>query len=131
MTKKAKWAVLAAIALLVIGMIVYPKMKRSAGTIDKTAQGPAKSSSADKALNVEAEVLDYCTLTDKIIRTGSTMPDEEVDLSFESSGKIVDIYFQEGSHVKAGELLAKINDAPLQAQLKKLQAQVQLATDRV
>lgn len=72
---------------------------------------------------MEAEVLDYCTLTDKIIRTGSTMPDEEVDLSFESSGKIVDIYFQEGSHVKAGELLAKINDAPLQAQLKKLQAQ--------
>lgn len=129
--KKTKWAVLAAIALLVVGMIVYPKMKRSAGTIDKTAQGPAKSSSAAKALNVEAEVLDYCTLTDKIIRTGSTMPDEEVDLSFESSGKIVDIYFQEGSHVKAGELLAKINDAPLQAQLKKLQAQVQLATDRV
>ena len=131
MTKKAKWAVLAAIALLVIGMIVYPKMKRSTGTIDKTAQGPAKSSSADKVLNVEAEVLDYCTLTDKIIRTGSTMPDEEVDLSFESSGKIVDIYFQEGSHVRAGELLAKINDAPLQAQFKKLQAQVQLATDRV
>ena len=58
MTKKTKWAVLAAIALLVVGMIVYPKMKRSAGTIDKTAQGPAKSSSAAKALNVEAEVLD-------------------------------------------------------------------------
>lgn len=54
--------------------------------------------------------------------TGSTLPDEEVDLAFESSGKVVAIYFTEGSHVKAGDLLAKINDKPLQAQLKKLEA---------
>ena len=39
--------------------------------------------------------------------TGSTLPDEEVDLAFESSGKVVAIYFTEGSHVKAGDLLAK------------------------
>lgn len=63
--------------------------------------------------------------------TGSTLPDEEVDLAFESSGKVVAIYFTEGSHVKAGDLLAKINDKPLQAQLKKLEAQVPLAKDRV
>ena len=59
------------------------------------------------------------------------LPDEEVDLAFESSGKVVAIYFTEGSHVKAGDLLAKINDKPLQAQLKKLEAQVPLAKDRV
>jgi membrane fusion protein (multidrug efflux system) len=33
--------------------------------------------------------------------------------------------------VKQGDLLAKINDAPLQAQLKKLEAEVPLAGDRV
>jgi membrane fusion protein (multidrug efflux system) len=54
-----------------------------------------------------------------------------VDLSFESSGKLIAIYFKEGTHVKEGDLLAKINDKPLQAQLKKLEAEVPLARDRV
>lgn len=85
----------------------------------------------NQTLNINAEVLKYQSLTDKIMSTGSTLPDEEVDLAFESSGKVVAIYFTEGSHVKAGDLLAKINDKPLQAQLKKLEAQVPLAKDRV
>ena len=59
------------------------------------------------------------------------MPDEEVNLSFETSGKITDIFFTEGSSVKRGELLAKVNDRQLQAQLKRLEAQIQLAEDRV
>lgn len=85
----------------------------------------------NQTLNINAEVLKYQSLTDKIMSTGSTLPDEEVDLAFESSGKVVAIYFTEGTHVKAGDLLAKINDKPLQAQLKKLEAQVPLAKDRV
>lgn len=131
MTKKAKIAVLAAIVLLIAGMIVYPKVKRSAKVSEDPQSAAVSKSPSARVLNVNAQVLEYRTLSDRIVRTGSTMPDEEVDLSFESSGKIVAIYFTEGSHVKKGELLAKINDAPLQAQLKKLQAQVQLATDRV
>lgn len=59
------------------------------------------------------------------------MPDEEVNLSFEASGKITDIFFTEGTPVKRGELLAKVNDSQLQAQLKRLEAQVPLAEDRV
>ena len=117
--------------MLIAGMIAYPKLKRSAHKGGETAETAVKTAPSARGLNVNAEILNYRTLTDRIVRTGSTMPDEEVDLSFESSGKIVEIYFSEGTHVKAGELLAKINDAPLQAQLKKLQAQVQLATDRV
>ena len=59
------------------------------------------------------------------------MPDEEVDLSFEASGKIVDINFTEGTFCKKGQLLAKVNDSQLQAQLKRLEAQMPLAEDRV
>jgi membrane fusion protein (multidrug efflux system) len=58
------------------------------------------------------------------------LPDEEVELSFETSGKVVAIYFQEGTRVKKGELLSKINDKPLQAQLLKLQAQRKLLEER-
>lgn len=59
------------------------------------------------------------------------MPDEEVDLSFETSGKIVSVSFKEGTRVSKGQLLAKVNDKPLQAQLKRLMAQLELAKNRV
>jgi membrane fusion protein (multidrug efflux system) len=84
-----------------------------------------------KALNVRAVVLSQQGLTDGIFVSGSLVPDEEVSLSFESSGKITDIFFKEGTHVEKGELLAKINDAPLQADLRKKQAQVKLMQDRL
>ena len=37
----------------------------------------------------------------------------------------------EGSSVKKGQILAKVNDRQLQAELQRLQAQVKLAEDRV
>lgn len=133
MTKRVKWAVMGAILLMIAGMIAYPQLKSKLMSKEEPADVvPAGSSSMRKQiLNINAEVLKYQSLTDRIRSTGSTLPDEEVDLTFESSGKIVAIYFTEGSHVKAGDLLAKINDKPLQAELKKLEAQVPLARDRV
>ncbi len=124
----------AAIVLLIAGMIAYPRVKNWLAAKDDSksvAIVPPSGSSNRQILNINAEVLKFQSLTDKIISTGSLIPDEEVDLSFESSGKIVAIYFQEGTAVKEGDLLAKINDKPLQAQLKKLEAQVPLANDRV
>jgi len=62
--------------------------------------------------------------------SGTLRPDEEVDLSFETSGKIVKINFTEGTRVKKGDLLAKMNDRPLQAQLEKLNVQLKLAEEK-
>lgn len=132
MTKRVKWGITAAIGLLIVGMIVYPQIKsKMKASKDAAEIVPTAGAARKQVLNINAEILKYQSLTDKAIVTGSTMPDEEVDLSFESSGKIVAIYFTEGSHVKEGDLLAKINDKPLQAQLKKLEAQIPLAKDRV
>lgn len=133
MTKKVKWGITAAILLMIAGMIAYPKLKHQFKTSGggETAAAAPGTSARKQILTINAEVLNYQSLTDKIMSTGSTLPDEEVDLAFESSGKIVAIYFTEGTHVKAGDLLAKINDKPLQAELKKLEAQVPLAKDRV
>lgn len=84
-----------------------------------------------KALNVNAKILKPHLLTDQLFVSGKLMPDEEVDLSFETSGKITSIDFTEGSFVSKGQLLAKVNDSQLQAQLKRLEAQMPLAEDRV
>jgi len=132
MTKKSKWVVTALIALLILGMIFYPKFKQQflsgSDGLDAPPQLPSPSA---RVLNINAEILKHQLLSDKIVSTGTIIPDEEVDLSFEASGKIVAIYFTEGTYVSKGDLLAKINDNPLQAQLRKLEAQIPLAQDRV
>jgi len=132
MTKQVRWGLLVVILLVIIGIIAFPSLK-SKFTTSKQDDIPATTavSPRNQVLNINAEILQFRTLTDKTIVLGTTIPDEEVDLSFESSGKVVAIYFTEGTHVKEGDLLAKINDKPLQAQLKKFEAQVPLARDRV
>lgn len=134
MTKRVKWGIIAVIALLIVGMIVFPSIRNMpdvSGEAPEAGSAPAEYPLRRPALNINAEVVKQQVLSDKIISTGSTIPDEEVDLSFESSGKIIAIYFREGAQVKAGDLLAKINDKPLLAQQKKLEAEVPLAKDRV
>ena len=132
MTKPVRWALLGLIVLFIIGIILYPQIKQYFNA-DKEELRPSIPVPGQQrnALNVNAVVLQQQLLTDKIISTGSTIPYEEVDLSFESSGKIIEIFFKEGTHVKKGDLLAKINDKPLQAELKKLEAQIPLAKERV
>lgn len=132
MAKKTRWVVISIIGVLIIGMIVFPiikkKIKAKADNVTAVAMG---GQSMKKVLNVDAEIITPRDISDQVISVGSTIPDEEVNLAFESSGKLTYIFFQEGSEVKKGSLLAKINDVPLQAQLKKLKAQVPLTTSRV
>ena len=90
------------------------------------AQGQRK-----QALQVRTQVMQPRKLTDAMTISGSLLPNEEVNLSFETSGKITDIYFQEGQRAQKGQLLAKLNDATLQANLRRLQAQQQLTEDRL
>ncbi|MDE5561468.1 MAG: efflux RND transporter periplasmic adaptor subunit, partial [Bacteroidaceae bacterium] len=92
---------------------------------------PAAGSKQGKILDVRAVVMDEQMLTDGLAMSGSLVPDEEVNLSFETSGKITGIFFKEGSTVEKGTLLAKINDASLQAELRRKEAQLRLLQDRV
>lgn len=81
-------------------------------------------------LNVSGFLIKPVLMNELILVPGTLSPDEEVELSFETSGKIVGINFTEGTRVKKGDLLAKINDKPLQAQLQKLQAQQKLVEEK-
>jgi membrane fusion protein (multidrug efflux system) len=117
-------------------MALYPVIKKqffsnTEGPEKVSSGAPKQSSGKNTTLNVNARIIKYGNLSDISRTTGNLIPDEEVDLSFETSGKITHIYFKEGSSVRKGALLAKVNDQPLQAELKKLEAQVPLAKDRV
>lgn len=61
---------------------------------------------------------------------GTLMGNEEVLLRSESSGKVTNILFEEGKRVKKGDLLLKINDAELQATLKKNILKLEFTKDK-
>ncbi len=129
MSKRTRWIV-GALTLLVLGFIIFfPSLKR---ILSGENAGPVPGQrSGQQVLSVNAEVLKPYVMSDHTVTTGDILPAEEVNLTFETSGKVVAIYFTEGAYVNKGTVLAKINDAPLQAQLKKLETQVKLAQDRV
>jgi len=133
MNKSTKIILFSVIALLIAGMALYPTIKKKLNKeeMPQEAAGPRGPVGGGMMLNVNAKILKPETLVDIIRFVAKTIPDEEVDLTFESSGKITGIFFQEGSTVTKGQLLAKINDNPLQAELLKLQTQIPLAEDRV
>ena len=63
----------------------------------------------------------------KVEAPGTIMPAENTDIHPEISGRVVGIHFQEGSFVQRGALLVKLFDQDLQAELKKLAVQLQVA----
>lgn len=132
-TKKTFRLFITTLILLVLaGIIFYPKIKLWFLSDKNDAPTPVSSvrGRGQQKLFASGYVIVPTQMHELIYSTGSLLPDEEVDLSFETSGKVVGIYFEEGTRVKKYDLLAKINDRPLQAQLLKLNAQHKLTEEK-
>ncbi|MBS4013259.1 MAG: efflux RND transporter periplasmic adaptor subunit [Bacteroidetes bacterium] len=128
MKKKYRPIYITLILIAIAGVIFLPKLLSYFGSSNEDKG--ALPASGPRALHVDALVIKTQRLVEVINSSGTIMPDEQVDLSFETSGKIVELKFDEGSKVSKGQLLAKINDAHLQAQLQKLKAQKKLTEER-
>ncbi|HEY5471204.1 MAG TPA: efflux RND transporter periplasmic adaptor subunit [Bacteroidales bacterium] len=128
MNKNLRITITILIIVFLAAIVFYPKYKpllakkiKGKGIVEEPIrQGQQK-------LNAAGFVVVPTHMSELINSTGTLRPDEEVDLAFETSGKIVGINFTEGTRVKKGDLLAKINDRPLQAQLEKLVAQLKMS----
>jgi len=95
---------------------------------------PVKTSTVQEASNtalpVTATRITRRSLTDNLSVTGTIEPDESVDISSEIAGKVEKIHFAEGKPVRKDDLLLKIVDDDLQAQLNKTQYQYELALQK-
>jgi membrane fusion protein (multidrug efflux system) len=68
---------------------------------------------------------------DNVVRSsGRVLSSESVDLVTEAAGRIEAISFKEGAYVNKNDLLVKINDDDLQPQLRKIELQIQLASEQ-
>jgi membrane fusion protein (multidrug efflux system) len=79
---------------------------------------------------IKAHIVSLETLSNSVYTTGTILANEEVELRSETSGKITKILFKEGSLVSKGDLLIKINDADLQAQLRRAESKVKLSEEK-
>lgn len=89
-----------------------------------------KSNSSGKQMppmKVEAYELRPSPFQETIEVPGTLMAAEYAEIHPEISGRIVLLNLTEGQPVAAGHLIAKIDDADLQAQLIKLQTQLEIA----
>lgn len=126
MKPRTRLLLLIAIAVVIVIILANPRLKiLSSGPGDGTGTG-----ARDTRLPVKAVIVRPEQLTNTIRATGTILANEEVELRSEIAGKIQEIVFQEGSRVRKGDLLVRINDDELRAQIKKLDSQKKLAEEK-
>ena len=88
----------------------------------KTKKNPKTNSRS--AITYDTAQLEIKTIEDKIVATGSLVPEDEVNIVPQISGIIEEIYIEEGDEVNAGDLLAKIKVVPNEQTLNSAEGRV-------
>ena len=102
-------------------------------TLSACGGGDDKSKAGDKPAGASRQTVTAATATSValprvIVASGSVSAWEEVPVGAETGGlTAIGVYVDEGSYVRQGQVLVKLNDALLQAQLRQQQAAVQTA----
>lgn len=121
------------IALFILTPVIFIGAFLLRDTIFSQESGPTPTPASTSTnpnsnlLGVRAIKLATQSFSNRIFTTGSVIANEEVQLRPESSGRITSLTLDEGRAVKKGDILVKINDADLQAQLLRTELQLELA----
>jgi membrane fusion protein, multidrug efflux system len=126
MKKSFKRIIIGVVVVILLVIILYPKVS-SSGSDESMNLSPRGT---EMTIPVKAHIIKPEKLSNTVNSTGSIMANEEVELRSETSGKIISINFREGSFVNKGDLLVKINDADLQAQLRRTESKVKVAEEK-
>ncbi|MCQ4874681.1 MULTISPECIES: efflux RND transporter periplasmic adaptor subunit [Odoribacteraceae] len=122
MNKGLKRVLQIGIPVVVVGAILIPRLDFSSDKSKSTSTSAPKTA-VRGALPVTGVIASLSTSTNGIPLTGLLVANEEVELVSETAGKVVKIAFEEGTLVKKGTLLVKVDDSDLQAQLSRAEFQ--------
>lgn len=114
------------VALIIVGLILVKVLFLKSTTTDPAAGSRKNSMQAVDARIIRPQVLNNIALV-----SGSLLANESAALQPQISGMVTGLYFKEGDFVQKGKLLVKINDANLQAQLKKQEAILEVAQNNL
>jgi membrane fusion protein (multidrug efflux system) len=113
--------------ILLSVIIVFMAVNKVSSISKKKKKNTVTASSGPPTVTVNAYVIKSQKIENAVMATGTAIANESVDLQTEVPGRIVSINFKEGGIVSKGALLVKLFDADLQAQLRKLKLQEELA----
>ncbi len=126
MNKTLKFGLFFTLLIIILGAIKLFFLSNSAENEKKQA-----GSGKDKKVQpVTIYITKTETIENKIKSAGTVISDMEAQLKPEVSGRVVKISFSEGKSVRKGQLLVKLNDTDLQAQLRKIKIQLKLLADK-
>lgn len=97
------------------------------------AESPAKAPllpNAEKKVDVETRRATSVSLPRGVSAVGSLRSENSVILRPEVTGRISEINFDEGGKVKKGQVLVRLDDAVVQAELQQAQANLSLASSQ-
>ena len=97
-------------------------------------EGPSSKSGTKPPtppVQAEAYIVKARPMSEDLEVPGTLLPYEETEIRPEISGRLVALNIKEGAFVSQGTLLAKLFDGDLQAQLQKLQVQLEIAQKTV
>ena len=114
-------------AILIIGLGAFIAYRI---TSNKNKNDDSKDKGGkNKTMTVNGIVLKTQTFDNNLSLSGSIEANEQVEIRSEISGIVEGIYFKEGSNVTKGQLLFKVNDIELRAQLAQAKTKEGLASE--
>jgi membrane fusion protein (multidrug efflux system) len=120
---KIKTLVYSLLLIGLVGLIGYRIAKNS------DAKGPKDKEKDKQPITVSGTIVHLQTFDNNLALSGSIEANEQVEIRSEVSGIVKNIYFQEGSNVSKGQVLFKVNDIELKAQLAQAKTKENLASE--
>lgn len=130
LSRKARIALAVTVSLVSVlaaaRALTGPASPREAGGAEAGDKGRA----GHKTAEVAVLVLKAQPLSLQVQSSGTLLAREEIDISSEIQGRVDALPFREGARVKRGDLLVKLNDEEIRAQLRKVESQLKIASDK-
>ena len=120
MSKTARILLLVVIILSVVAWALYPRFDDLFGKNNAAGPGGPPAAFGNSKTPVTAKIISPSRLENKILITGSVLPNEILEVKSEVAGIITNIHFKEGQNLKEGDEMISLKDDELQAQLEKL-----------
>ncbi len=111
-----------------VGMVGFAACSSAKGNSDD--QPPAELNDGFKVVNVEVATVEPTTFTDFIRVTGEVEAYSDVTISAQESGAITEFLLARGEHVRRGQIIARIDNEVLTAQVNEARASAELAQEQ-
>ena len=105
MNRSVKYIAVVILLLLVVGFYIVPKIFPSKDNPDKTK---VTTTQTTQITSVDGFIIIESVLENEVKTNGTVKANEEVEIRSEVSRKVTGIYFREGTYVRSGQTLFRL-----------------------